>query len=122
MGCAPSGEGNGSGAGNVTFGIVTLCIVLLFVLALSGWIARPLPTSTPGRWSLAAKLGLTIGAGLLMSIAGCFVALRGMNKGSGTYWLLFWTGLAVFGIGILWWLSAGLWFLSRKVFNSGTVQ
>lgn len=122
MGCAPSGEGNGSGAGNVTFGIVTLCIVLLFALALSGWIARPLPTTAPGRWSLAAKLGLTIGAGLLMSVAGCFVALGGMNKGGEGYALLFEIGLAVFGIGILWWLGAGPWFLSRKLFNSETVQ
>jgi hypothetical protein len=74
-----------------------------------------------GRWSLAAKLGLTIGAGLVMSIAGCFVALGGINK-SGIYWLLLWIGLAVFGTGILWWLSAGLWFLSQKLFNGGTVQ
>lgn len=103
-------------------GIVAVCVLLLFVLALSGWIARPSPSTTPGRWSLAAKLGLTIGAGLLMSVAGCFVVLGGINKEGYRHALLFEIGLAVFAIGILWWLGAGLWFLSRKLFNGGTVQ
>jgi hypothetical protein len=103
-------------------GIVAVCFLLLFVLALSGWIARPLPTTEPGRWSLAAKLGLTIGAGLLMSVAGCFVALGGINRSGNGYAILLEIGLAVFGLGILWWFGAGLWFLSRKLFNNGTVQ
>ena len=104
------------------FGIVAFCVVLLFVLALSGWIARPLPSTSPGRWSLAAKLGLTIGAGLLMSVAGCFVAFGVFKKSGLGNALLLEIGLSVFGIGTVWWLGAGLWFLSRKLFNSGTVQ
>jgi hypothetical protein len=64
------------------FAIISSILGLLFVLALSGWIARPIPKIGSGRWSLPAKVGLTVAAGLFMSLAGCFVFLGGINKGA----------------------------------------